>query len=135
MWIVTGRGKLLGLLEEDRWPFILVDRLFLVSHIEGITLGAGEEVDDVAGGASGMGVDRIGETSDRASEGQAPEVYGTDFTARPLARIGVRDRMQVPRIEFGSDEKLTEVRTMTECDWEGGEQEDRLEVEGSNKKM
>ena len=37
-------------------PFILVDRLFLVSHIEGITLGAGEEV---AGGASGMGVDRI----------------------------------------------------------------------------
>ena len=29
-------------------------------HIEGITLGAGEEVDEVAGRASGMGVDRIG---------------------------------------------------------------------------
>ena len=27
----TGRGKSSGLLEEDRWPFILVDRLFLVS--------------------------------------------------------------------------------------------------------
>ena len=25
------KGKSSGLLEEDRWPFILVDRLFLVS--------------------------------------------------------------------------------------------------------
>ena len=32
-----------------------------LSHIEGITLGAGEEVDEVAGGASGIGVDRIGD--------------------------------------------------------------------------
>ena len=32
---------------------------FSLSHIEGITLGAGEEVDEVAGGAGGMGVDRI----------------------------------------------------------------------------
>ena len=32
-----------------------------LAHIEGITLGAGEEVDKVAGGASGMGVDGIGE--------------------------------------------------------------------------
>jgi hypothetical protein len=39
-------------------------------HIEGITLGAGEEVDEVAGGASGMGVDRLGEVGNRASEGQ-----------------------------------------------------------------
>jgi len=31
VWIATGRGKSSGLLEEDRWPFILVDRLFLVS--------------------------------------------------------------------------------------------------------
>ena len=53
MWIATGRGKSSGLLEEDRWPFILVDRL------EGITLGAGEEVDEVARGAGGMGVDGI----------------------------------------------------------------------------
>ena len=36
-----------------------MDRLFLVPHTEGITLGAGEEVDEVAGGASGMGVDRL----------------------------------------------------------------------------
>jgi hypothetical protein len=55
-----------------------VDRLFLVSpaHIERITLGAGEEVDKVAGGACDMGVDGIGEVGDRASEGQAARVYG-----------------------------------------------------------
>ena len=48
VWIATGKGKLLGLLEEDQWPFILVDRLFFsLTHIEGITLGAGEEVDEV----------------------------------------------------------------------------------------
>ena len=29
--------------------------VFSLSHIEGITLGAGEEVDEFAGGASGMG--------------------------------------------------------------------------------
>ena len=34
VWIPTGRGKLPGLLEEDRWPFILVDRLFLASPIQ-----------------------------------------------------------------------------------------------------
>ena len=73
MWIATRRGKLLVLLEEDQWPFILEDRLFLVplTNIEGITLGASEEVDEVSGGASGMGVDGIGEVGDRASEGQA----------------------------------------------------------------
>ena len=37
-----------------------------LAHIEGITLGAGEEVDEVAGGAGGMGVDGIGEVGDRA---------------------------------------------------------------------
>ena len=31
VWIVTTRGKLLGLFEKDRWPVILVDRVFLVS--------------------------------------------------------------------------------------------------------
>ena len=31
VWIATGRGKLLGLLEEEGLSFILVDRLFLVS--------------------------------------------------------------------------------------------------------
>jgi hypothetical protein len=39
-----------------------------------ITLGAGEEVDEVTGGASGMDVDEIGEGGDRASEGQAAGV-------------------------------------------------------------
>ena len=29
--------------------------VFSLSHIEGITLGAGEEVDEVTGGESGMG--------------------------------------------------------------------------------
>ena len=52
--------------------------VFSFSHIEGITLGAGEEVD--AGGASGMSVDRIGEIGDQASEGQAVGVYGAGFT-------------------------------------------------------
>ena len=58
MWIATGRGKSSGLLEEDWWPFILVETIFSLIHIEGITLGAGEEVDVVTGGASGMGMDR-----------------------------------------------------------------------------
>ena len=50
--------------------------IFSLTLIEGITLGAGEEVDEVARGAGGMGVDRIGEVSNRASEGQAARVYG-----------------------------------------------------------
>ena len=79
VWIATGRRKLSELLEEER--------LFLVSpHIEGIiTLGAGEEVDEVAGGARGMDVDRRGEVGDRASEGQAAGVYWAGFTAGSMA--------------------------------------------------
>ena len=38
--------------------------IFSLFHIEGITLCAGEEIDEVAGGASGIGVDRIGEVGD-----------------------------------------------------------------------
>jgi hypothetical protein len=53
--------------------------IFSLAHIEGFTLGAGEEVDKVAGGASGMGVDRIGEVGDWASEGQAAGVHGQDL--------------------------------------------------------
>ena len=45
MWIATGTGKSSGLLEI----------IFSLAHIEEITLGEGEEVDQVAGGASGMG--------------------------------------------------------------------------------
>ena len=38
--------------------------VFSFPYIEGITLGAGEEVDEVAGGAGGMSVDEIGEVGD-----------------------------------------------------------------------
>ena len=55
--------------------------VFSLTYIEEITLGAGEEVDDVAEGAKGMGMDRISEVGDRASEGQAAGVYGAGFTA------------------------------------------------------
>ena len=54
--------------------------IFSLAHIEVITLGAGEKVDEVAGGASGMSVDGIGEVGDQASEGQAAGVYGASFT-------------------------------------------------------
>ena len=52
MWIANGRGKLSALLEEQS-PFILVDKLFLVSPtcIGGISVVADKEVDEVAGGA------------------------------------------------------------------------------------
>ena len=56
-----------------------------LTHIEGITLSAGEEVDEVAGGAGVMGVDGIGEVGDMASEGQAAGVYGAGFTVASLA--------------------------------------------------
>ena len=49
--------------------------VFSLAYIEGITLGADEEVDAVAGGASGIGVDMIGEVGDQASEGQGARVY------------------------------------------------------------
>ena len=62
--------------------------MFSLSHIEGITVGAGEEVDEVAGGASGMGVDRIGKVGDQASEGQGARVYGAGFRAGSLAGTG-----------------------------------------------
>ena len=56
-----------------------------LAHIEGITLSAGEEVYEVAGGAGGMGVDGIGEVGDRGSEGQAAGEYGAGFTAGSMA--------------------------------------------------
>ena len=45
--------------------------IFSFTDLEGITQGAGEEIDEAAGGAGDMGVDRTG-----ASEGQAAGVYG-----------------------------------------------------------
>ena len=41
--------------------------IFSFNYIEGITLSAGEEIHEVAGGASGMCVDRIDEVGDKAS--------------------------------------------------------------------
>ena len=54
--------------------------VFCFSHIEIITLGAGEEVDAVTGGASGMGVDRIGEVGNTASEVQATSWCGMFYS-------------------------------------------------------
>ena len=79
MWIATGRGKSSGLLAIHSSG----QTISSLAHIEGITLGAGEEVDEVAGGAGG--VDGIGEVGDRASEGQAAGVYGAGFTAGSMA--------------------------------------------------
>ena len=55
MWIATGRGKSSG-------PVVIHSSgqtIFSLAHREEITLGAGEAVDDVAGGAGGMGLDGI----------------------------------------------------------------------------
>ena len=65
-----------------------------LAHIEGITLGAGEEVDEVAGGAGDMGVDGIGEVGDQASERQAAVVFGAGFTAGSLTGKGARGGMR-----------------------------------------
>ena len=80
-----------------------------LSHIEGITLGASEEVGEVAGGARGMGADRIGEIDDRAREGQAAGVYGGGFTARKGDRSGLSNKVS-------SDKELMEVGRMAEGD-------------------
>ena len=66
---------------------------FSFTHIESIILSIREEVDEFAGGASGMGVDRVGEVCCRASKGQANK----------------------PGLGHGSDE-LTKVRRMIKGD-------------------
>ena len=48
--------------------------IYSSAHLKGITLGAGEEVYEVAGGESGMGLDGIGEVGDQSGEGQAAGV-------------------------------------------------------------
>ena len=68
--------------------------VFGFSQIEGVTLGTGEDIDEVARGATGMGMDRIGEVGDRTSEGQAAAVNGTEFTVGSLAMVGIINRMQ-----------------------------------------
>ena len=82
--------------------FILVEKLLLVfTHI-----GSGEEVAEVDGGASDMGVDRIGEVGGRDSEGQASGMFGACFKVVSLARVGARDQ--------GSNMELMEVWRMAE---------------------
>ena len=85
-----------------------VQTVFSLSHIEGITLSAGEEVDEVAGGASSMGVDRIGEVGNRASEGQVAGMYEAGFTARSLARKGARSGTRGTGNTVSSDKELME---------------------------
>ena len=46
--------------------------IFSFTHMEGVTLGTGEDVYELAGGTSD-----VGEVGDRASEGQTAGVYGT----------------------------------------------------------
>ena len=80
--MATGRGKLFGIVGGGLVPIHSSGRtVFRLPHIQGITLGAGEEVDEIARGASGMGADRIGEIGDWTSERQAAGVYGAGFTA------------------------------------------------------
>ena len=83
---------------------------FNSSYIEGSTPGA----DDFAGRAIDMGVDRIGEVSVRASDGQAAGVYVTGLTAGSLIRVGVWVGTREPRTQVGSDKELTEVRMVAE---------------------
>ena len=68
-----------------------IQTIFSFTHIQGLTLGAGEKVEKVVGGVNGMGMDRIDEVGDRGGEGQAAGVYGAVFTAGPLVRVGARD--------------------------------------------
>ena len=88
--------------------------MFSFTHIQGITLDAGEEVDEVAGGVGGMSVDKRGEVGDRASEGHAAGVYGRGFTPGSLARVGAKDGTWGPRIKVGFDKELIEVGRMAE---------------------
>ena len=89
---------------------------FSFTLIEAITLSAGDKVDEVAGGASGMDVVRICEIGDWANEGQAVGVYGRGFTAGSLVEVGARDRTWELGIEVDSNEELMEIGRMAERD-------------------
>ena len=63
--------------------------------------------DEVAGGTSGMDVYRIGEVGDKTNEEQTAGVYGADFTAESMVRVGARGL----EIKVSFDKELMEVRT------------------------
>ena len=57
------KGQVVGTVGRRPMPIHSSGKIISsLPHIEGITLGAVEEVDEVAGGAGGMGVDGIGGT-------------------------------------------------------------------------
>ena len=89
--------------------------IFSLAHLEGITLSAGEEVDEVAGGASDMGVDGIGEVGDQVI-GQAAGVYEAGFTVGSLAGKGTKGGTG-HKVSFNKE--LMEVGRMAEGD-QGG---------------
>ena len=57
--------------------FLINASFIIVNNCVDFTLGAGVEVNKVAGGVSGMGMDRIDGFGDRTSEGQTSREYGT----------------------------------------------------------
>ena len=75
MWVATKRTV------RERTVTIRFHKqtIFSLSHLEGITQGAGEEVDGIAGEASGMGMNRIGEVGSWASKGHTAGTCGSDF--------------------------------------------------------
>ena len=98
--------------------------IFSLALTEGITLDAGEEVDKVAGGASGMGVDGIGDVGDWTSEGQAAGVYWAGFTAGSFTGKGARGLMRATGDKVSIDKELMEVGRVAEGDRGGGKEED-----------
>ena len=93
--------------------------IFGLAHVEGITLSAGEEVDEVAGGGGGMGVDGIGKVGDWASERQAAGEYGAHFIAGSLAGKGARGGTRGMENKVSFAKELMGVRRMAEGD-QGG---------------
>ena len=61
-------------------------------------------------------MDGIGEVGDRASEGQAAEVYGAGFTAVSLAGKGARGGTRGTGNKVSSHKELMEVRRMVKGD-------------------
>ena len=79
-------------------------------------MAAAEEVDEVAGGASDKGVDRIVEGGDSARGGQAAGVYRACFKAGSLARKGAKGGTRRTEDKVSSDKELMEFGWMAEGD-------------------